>query len=148
MLLEFRRVLFRSVTIRNMLLSPLASTSKNVRRGAAQAVAAVASIDLPRNEWHEILTSLIQNAQSTTANFKMSALETLGYICEEIGKSVLSEAEVNSVLSAIVGRGLAASEPSEIKLVALMALNGVIPFCEKNFTVESERNLQIGRAHV
>ncbi len=129
------------VALRNLALNTLASNFKNARKGASQAVAAIAALELPRKEWHEVLTILSTHAQGTNPLFKIASLETLGYICEELDKSALSEAEVDIILSAIVANVLPHIESEEIKLVAVTALHACIPFCAKNFRIEAEKNL-------
>lgn len=105
-------------------------------------VAAIAALELPRKEWHEVIGVLVQNAQGTDTTFKLAALETLGYICEELDKGVLNEAEVDSILSAIVN---SMTGENEVKDVAMNALQLVIPFCEKNLKHETERALLLSK---
>jgi importin subunit beta-1 len=52
--------------------------------GAAQIIAAVADIELPRNEWPDLMSILMKNAQMENVNMKKAALSTIGFICESI----------------------------------------------------------------
>ena len=52
--------------------------------GSAQIIAAIADIELPRNEWNDLMPLLMKNAQVENVNLKKSALQTIGYICETI----------------------------------------------------------------
>jgi len=84
----------------------------------------------------------VQNAQGEDITFKVAALETLSYICEELEKGVLNEVEVDRILSAVV---TSITGPNEVKEIAMAALQSVIPFCEKNLKVEAERVLLLGK---
>lgn len=105
-------------------------------------MAGIAALELPLNQWHEVVVSLVQGAQSSDLSFKVAALETLSYICEELEKGVLSQTEVDGILSAIVG---SITGENDVKAIAMTALQSIIPFCEKNLAVESERALLLGK---
>jgi importin subunit beta-1 len=61
----------------------LASPSP-ARHTAAQVIAKVAHIELPRNLWPELVQQLLANMQTNDDNLKQATLQALGYICEEI----------------------------------------------------------------
>jgi len=126
--------------IRNNVLRTLASPYKSARKGAAQAVSAIACIELPRNEWDEIIDILATNAQREVLEYKLASLETLGYICEELPINGLQVPKVDLILSALVSNLLPQVNKEEVKLAALTALTHCIKFCDKNFKVENERD--------
>lgn len=65
--------------------SALASTAVQARQAAAQVVAKVAAIELPRGQWTDLIDALTANVTNSPSDLlKQAALETLGYICEEI----------------------------------------------------------------
>jgi importin subunit beta-1 len=66
------------------MLANLAAKSGTVRTQVAYAVATIASIEIPRQEWLEIIPNLCQNACGENIIFKNAALETLGFICDEL----------------------------------------------------------------
>ena len=70
---------------------------------AAQCVAYIAAIELPQNQWPELLDYLVNNVinDSSTELQKESSLDAIGYICEEISPEVLA-LKSNSILTAIV----------------------------------------------
>lgn len=129
-------------SIRSAVLGVLASPCKNARKGGAQAVAGIAALELPLNQWHDVIVNLVQGAQGADSPFKVAALETLSYICEELDKGVLNEAEVDGILSVVVG---SLSGSNDVKDIAMAALQSIIPFCEKNLKVEAERALLLGK---
>lgn len=129
--------------IKNFALATLASPKKDARKGAAQAVSAIATIELPLQQWNDIINVLAVNAQGTTLEFKMSSLDTLGYICEEIPEKSLNDIQVNAILSALVTNITPEITNDEVKQTALIALCSSLRFCEKNFKIEYEKSLII-----
>ena len=77
--------------------------------------------------------------------FKLAALETLGYICEELVPGILSDHEINSILSAIVNE---ISAEDEVKIGAMNTFKLIIPLCEKNMRISNERALILERIAV
>ncbi|KDD72025.1 hypothetical protein H632_c3985p0, partial [Helicosporidium sp. ATCC 50920] len=111
----------------------------------------VAALDLPRQAWPALVGTLL-SAQSgeARAGIQRAALETLGYVCEELGaveEEVLAQDQVNSILTAVV-RGMGASpaagtegvESAEVRLAATVALNNALEFARRNVENPSERD--------
>ena len=128
-------------SIKNLVLSALASQFKNARKGAAQAVSAIAIIELQRQEWKEIITTLVANAQGLTLEYKLASLETLGYICEELPEKTLTVEQIDQVLSALVTNMQPHIDNVDVKLNAITALTFCLRFCDKNFQLEHEKSL-------
>ena len=126
-------------TIKNIVVATLASNNKKVRKGAAQAVSAIASVEIPRREWPEIIDVLSTNALGQNIDFKLASLETLGYICEELEISHLEIVEIDLVLSALVSNIISTVENDDIKFSAVRALLQTLRFCQKNFKTDNER---------
>ncbi|XP_062003042.1 importin subunit beta-1 [Rosa rugosa] len=127
--------------IKEMLLLTLASSVREARHTSAQVLAKVASIDIPRKQWPELIAYLLNNMTKgdSSADLKQSTLETLGYVCEEISHHDLGQDEVNSILTAVVqGMNLAENSP-EVRLAATKALYNALEFAETNFQNEMER---------
>ncbi|KAL3830191.1 hypothetical protein ACJIZ3_018993 [Penstemon smallii] len=128
--------------IKNSLLNTLGSSVREASHTAAQVVAKIASIEIPRKEWPELVGSLLANMTQLDkpASLKQSTLETLGYVCEEISNEDLVQDEVNSVLTAVV-QGMNVSEQNpEVRLAATRALYNALNFARTNFENEMERN--------
>ena len=64
-----------------MILDVLISPISDVMRTAASIIAAIASIELPRNEWDVIVDILAENVSSNLPNIKNASITTLGFIC-------------------------------------------------------------------
>mmetsp|Transcript_16497 Transcript_16497/g.27260 ORF Transcript_16497/g.27260 Transcript_16497/m.27260 type:complete len:855 (+) Transcript_16497:110-2674(+) len=126
--------------IKQLVLSTLPSPTKEARHTAAQVVAKIAAIELPKNEWPELIAILLQNMTTAANDFlKQSTLESLGFICEEIDSAVL-EAQSNQILTAVV-QGMRKEEPNdEVKLAATKSLYNSLEFVKNNFENEEERN--------
>ncbi|CAI5508356.1 unnamed protein product [Closterium sp. Naga37s-1] len=127
------------------LLMEFEITVQDARHTSAQVIAKIAAIELPRNEWPELVVGLLGNMGSPTQpqpdHLKESTLEALGFVCEEIaGTDSLAQEQVNSVLTAVV-QGMNKTEPNnDIRLAATRALSNALEFAQTNFENEVERN--------
>lgn len=83
------------------ILATLASPEFKVRRQVASILAAIATIEIPRNEWDDLIPNLCTNAESTDMNIKLSSLTTLGYICDELEPKDINDGLKNKILSAL-----------------------------------------------
>ena len=70
--------------MRVAILATLASPKSLVRRQIAQILSSIASIEVPRKEWGDLLPSLCNNAKNDELNIRLASLTTLGYICDEL----------------------------------------------------------------
>ena len=76
--------------VKTALLAVLASPLSTVRKQAGSAIAAIASIEVPRKEWLELIPNLAANSAHDSIDIRHAALETLGFICEELEPSDLT----------------------------------------------------------
>lgn len=63
----------------------LGSPSQKAGNFASQVVAAIAAVELPHNQWAdliELLLSFVNN--QTNTNLRIATLQTIGFICEVI----------------------------------------------------------------
>ncbi|XP_024520306.1 importin subunit beta-1 [Selaginella moellendorffii] len=131
--------------IKAALVATLAAPVAEARHTAAQVIAKVAAIELPRQAWPELIPGLLANVTSSmgvanAAHLKEATLETLGYVCEAISSEVLAQDQVNSVLTAVV-QGMNSSEASsEVRLAATNALYNALDFAQTNFDNTVERD--------
>lgn len=132
------------VNIRGALLATLRADDREVRHTAALVTAKVASIELPRKEWPDLVNSLMENMRATppVPGTRQATLEALGYVCEEMAlrsDDVLSPPEINMILTAVVA-GMAENEPDLVtRVTATTALCNAIEFASQNFENEGER---------
>ena len=68
-----------------------------VANSCAQLVATIANIELPRNEWPELMNIMVTNTQfEQPEHIKRSALLALGYICEQASSATASVSSSSS----------------------------------------------------
>jgi importin subunit beta-1 len=126
-------------TVRDLILSSLGSKDRDVRKTAAQAVAAVAKHDLPTHSWEGLLSVLIQNTSNSNTCYKTASLITLGYICEGIGSGVLSKEQGDMILTGICASLAPQETDFSVRTVAMQALLNSLKFYKANFENEEER---------
>ncbi|GMF03347.1 unnamed protein product [Ambrosiozyma monospora] len=128
--------------IKNIALSSLMTQDDRVANQAAQLVAAIADIELPRGEWSQLMHIIVENTkQEKPVNVKRASLLSIGYICETADPTNPQiAAQSNGILIAIV-QGAQSSEPSTIvRKTAINALVNSLEFIAGNFEREGERN--------
>lgn len=132
--------------IKGRLLIAIGSQVTDVGKVCAQVVAKIASIEIPRRLWPDLIGVLLQNmglAQHPNLNsLRLCTLETLGYICEELAElkdSGLEQGQVNNILTAIV-QGMRKEEPSpDVRYAATCALLNAVDFASVNFEADAEQ---------
>ena len=67
----------------------------------AYAVANIARIEVPRKEWLDLIPNLCDNCGQENLDYKNAALETLGFICEELGSNDITDELMNKVIFAV-----------------------------------------------
>ena len=107
-------------------------------------IAKVASVDVPRREWPELIPTLLGNMTTDTpkSSVRQATLETLGYVCEELAalsSFQLDQEFVNSILTAVVRGMLKEERDDDVRLAATRALNNALDFAHSNFSNEQER---------
>jgi importin subunit beta-1 len=128
--------------IKQTALRALVTTNVRVAGLAAQLVAAIAEIELPRGEWPELIPTIIDNTKPQQAeHVKRASLLAIGYICESADpNNAAIVQQANGILIAIV-QGCQALEPlPHVRLTALNALVNLLEFIRFNFEREGERN--------
>lgn len=120
----------------------LLSDDKNMVTSISQVVSSIALIELPRNEWPELIPMMTEHTKTENPlSVKRSCLLAIGYICESAdANDPQIIAQSNGILIAIV-QGVQSTEPSApVRLTALNALTNSLEFIKLNFQREGERN--------
>ncbi|OOF95513.1 hypothetical protein ASPCADRAFT_207990 [Aspergillus carbonarius ITEM 5010] len=118
--------------------------SKDTRAGqsAAQFIVSIAAIELPRNEWPELMNILVQNVASGSDQLKQASLVTIGFICEsqdaELRESLAAHS--NAILTAVVQGARREEQNMDIRFAAIKALSDSVDFVRSNMENEGERN--------
>jgi len=125
--------------IKTLCLTALGTDDRRAASVAAQAVAAIASVELPTGEWPELIGQLLEFVQSESVGLRIATLQCVGYICEVIDPAILATRS-NEILTAVV-QGARKEEPSaEVQAAAIQALYNSLEFIRDNFEREGERN--------
>lgn len=129
--------------IKVIALSALADSNNGVASSAAQLVASIATIELPRGEWPDLTVLLVaMTNKDQPSNVKKAALTTIGYICENANPADPSLSDqMNGFLTAIIQAAQKAEADETVRVVAINALSNSLEFIRQNFEREAERNL-------
>jgi importin subunit beta-1 len=109
---------------------------------AAQCIAAIAAAELPDGLWPGLLDYLCQRITEPASSemLKESAIEAIGYICQDIDSTEL-QTKSNELLTAIINGGMRREETSDhVKLAATTALLNSLEFTRQNFERDQERH--------
>ena len=60
-----------------------------VRRGVSNIIANIAGIEIPLNQWTEVVVNLSKNIDNENLSIKKTAIETIGFICETLAKLII-----------------------------------------------------------
>ncbi|KAF3398302.1 Importin subunit beta-1 [Penicillium rolfsii] len=127
--------------VKELALKTLASDTR-AGNAAAALIVSIAAIELPRNEWSDLMNILVQNVASGNDNLKQSSLATIGFICESQDADLRASltAHSNAILTAVV-QGARREEPNmEVRYAAIAALSDAVDFVRSNMENEGERN--------
>ena len=128
--------------IKLLVLSTLASSKKQIRTIASTVISSICKIDSPITQtWPDLLPSLTQNAFNEDINLKLSAIEALGYVCEEITIKSIDAANVDKILNALIQNLKNGQNSVEVVIQVLKALYYSIRLAEKNFSNKNERTI-------
>ncbi|MCJ1308544.1 karyopherin beta [Agyrium rufum] len=129
-------------SVKDLALQTLGSKDGRAGQSAGQFIASIAAIELPRNEWQELMPTLVQNVGSGEAQLKQASLVTIGYICESDDTNLRESlvAHSNSILTAVVQGARKEEENPDVRYSAITALSDSLDFVKTNFENEGERN--------
>ncbi|KAK1642520.1 hypothetical protein QYE76_060325 [Lolium multiflorum] len=131
--------------IKVSLLETLGSSVPYACRTSSQVIAKVAYVELPRQEWPDLIEKLLASMvqQGASSLLKQATLEALGCVFEEI--LGLDPDEVNAVLNAVVEAMNQAELSFEVRLAAVKALQNVLKHV--NFANDDCGNLIMDAIH-
>ena len=128
--------------VKQLALQSLNSDDPRAGSSAAQFIAAVAAIELPREQWPELMEALVKNVGSGKDAQKQSSLATIGYICDtednDLRDSLAQHS--NAILTAVVQGARKEETNPEVRNAAITALSDSLEFVRTNFENEGERN--------
>ena len=62
----------------------LAAADHQTSSQSANFIASIAAIEIPRNEWPELMTTLVDGVQNGTKSLKLGSYRAIEYICETV----------------------------------------------------------------
>ncbi|KAN0079574.1 Armadillo-type fold [Elaphomyces granulatus] len=128
--------------VKELSLKTLASSDQRAGQSAAQFITAIATFEIPRNEWPELMGVLVQNVGAGSDHLKQASLAAIGFICETQDPDLRQtlSAHSNAILTAVV-QGARRDEPNhDVRNSALTALGDAVDFIRSNMENEGERN--------
>lgn len=128
--------------MRELALQTLASKDTRAGQAAAQFISSIAAIDIPRNQWQELMPALVENVGEGADHLKQASLQTIGYICEaedqDLRDSLVQHS--NAILTAVVQGARKEESNKDVRLAAINSLSDSLEFVRTNFDNEGERN--------
>ncbi|THC97805.1 hypothetical protein EYZ11_002721 [Aspergillus tanneri] len=128
--------------VKELALKTLNSKDGRAGQSAAQFIVSIAAIELPRNEWPDLMNILVQNVASGSDQLKQASLITIGFICEsqdgELRESLTAHS--NAILTAVVQGARREESNLDIRNAAIKALSDSVDFVRSNMDNEGERN--------
>ena len=88
-----------------------------------------------------MLNILITNATNVNVVFKVSAIRTLGYICEGLPQGLVSVVQASNILTSLANSLDSSVTDLEIKTVALTAFRNSLKFISDNINNPNERGV-------
>ena len=103
--------------VKTLAFQTLSSSNAQAGHAAAQVIAAIATIELPRDQWPDLMSTLVQNVSTGEAHQKKASLACLGYICEsqdtELRAALMTHS--NAILTAVVQGARKEESNSEVR---------------------------------
>ncbi|KAK6956197.1 hypothetical protein K445DRAFT_61141 [Daldinia sp. EC12] len=128
--------------VKELAIQTLSSSNAQAGQASAQVIAAIATIELPRNQWPDLLQVLVQNVSAGAPHQKQASLTCIGYICEsqdpELRTALIGHS--NAILTAVVQGARKEETNAEVRFSAISALGDSLEFVGNNFKHEGERN--------
>ena len=123
-------------------MQTLGSSNTQAGTAAAQVISSIAAIELPRNQWTDLMSVLVKNVREGADHQKQASLTTIGYICESPDSELRMAlvAHSNAILTAVVQGARKEETNGEVRLAAITALGDSLEFVGNNFKNEGERN--------
>ncbi|KAI9831027.1 MAG: hypothetical protein M1819_005265 [Sarea resinae] len=128
--------------MKELALKTIGSNDGRAGQSAAQFIASIAAIEIPRNEWPELMAQLVSNVGEGADHLKQASLTTIGFICEtndgDLRESLTQHS--NAILTAVVQGARKEETNVDVRHAAMTALSDSLEFVRTNFENEGERN--------
>ena len=125
--------------VKNNLMESLASEEQEVRQSSSLAIAALAKVEIPKG-WN-VINVLYNTSNHENANYRITSLLTFTNIVDFMGAR-LKQDEINIILGAYTNN-MDLKLHQKILYQAVHGIYNIIPFIEKNFNNEAQREFII-----
>jgi len=103
--------------IKEAVVSALNTDDSNIRRAVALCVASMAAIEIPRGEWQDLMGIMVATAQNENVNIRLSSLQTLGFLADELESKYFNEQQKKQIIEAIVNN--LANKSNDLKVIVV-----------------------------
>ncbi|KAI8826727.1 karyopherin Kap95 [Fimicolochytrium jonesii] len=128
--------------VKGAALNVLNSPAKSASNGATQVIQAIAEVELPQNQWPDLMPIMLDNvtnpAKAANTDLKKATLKAIGLVCEAVDPNVLTQ-YANPILTAVCSGATPQADPA-LRETALNALLNALEFVKSNFEHAGERN--------
>ena len=125
--------------VKNNLMESLASEEQEVRQSSSLAIAALAKVEIPKG-WN-VINVLYNTSNHENANYRITSLLTFTNIVDFMGAR-LKQDEINIILGAYTNN-MDLKLHQKVLYQAVHGIYNIIPFVEKNFNNEAQREFII-----
>jgi len=130
--------------VKGYILNSLVAKDSQVCNATALTLATLALLELPKNRWQDLIQNLCLACNPANADqLKISALKTLGYICEEIDEASIID-KLPGILTAVVSNMSGEVKNGQVRLTALQALGNMSDLLNPLFQEKSQRDVLMG----
>jgi len=127
--------------IKGHVLNTLITKDKQVARQAAQALSALALLELPRGRWPDLMKNLCGACDPKNSDdLKGAALVAINYICQDIEETYICE-HLGIILTAVVNNMMGKNSSNEIVIAASEALENMVTFLKPVFQNKTQRDV-------
>lgn len=128
--------------VKELALRTLSSKDGRAGQSAGQFIVSIAAIELPRNEWPALMSTLVENVATGSERLKQASLITIGFICESQDADLRESlsAHSNAILTAVVQGARREESNPDVRNAAMKALSDSVDFVRSNMDNEGERN--------
>lgn len=130
------------LAVKGLALQTLGSNDSRAGQSAAQFIASIAAMELPREQWPELMAALVENVGSGQDSKKQASLTAIGFICETDDQDLRDSLaqHSNAILTAVVQGARKEETNPDVRNAAITALGDSLEFVRTNFENEGERN--------
>ena len=116
------------------------SKDSSVCNVAAQTLSQLALLELPRGQWPDLIQNLCSACATTNPDqLRVSALTTLGYICEDIDEATIAD-KTSMILTAVVNNVARDVKSDVVRKAGMKALQEMVYFLSAVFQVKAQRD--------